>query len=749
MSDLPSGNTVTTLRACSKWQVLSVLLALGLTCWLIYGNAINAPFSFDDLAQILKNPYIRITGFSTDIPAQLMKCRNPNRLLAYFSFALNYYFNRYDVAGYHVVNWLIHVINGLLVYLLARRTLRLMNRDLPGGPFLAALLWLVNPVHTQSVTYIVQRMNSLAALLYLASLVFYIRARTIQPQEKSRTNTPGLYFCLSAVSGICALASKEIAVTLPLMIFLYEWFFIRHLEAGFIKKQAPWMLAMIGALALVTFFYLGTNPMERILSTYDKHPFDMKERLLTQPRVIAKYVSLLLLPLPERLNIDHYITVSRTLTNPVTTLPALGLLLITVFTAVARARTNRLFAFAVLWFLGTLAVESSFIGLDLMFEHRTYLPSVFPFIAVTCGLLQYIRPQWLARTTLILLIAVSGFWTWQRNAVWADEVRFWQDAIQKAPQSIRPYNNLGIALAFKGRFQEGIDACLKSIALSSPITDTSNAYTNVCRMYHDLKNNKAAIEYGLRAIQINPDLAEAHLNLGKALLAENRMDEAIEHLKKTIDLSPQLAPAYILLSQATYRKNKDVGQALDICRQALKADPENLNAEIVMVSFLLESGQPEQALFHLRSALKKFPGKFQVNFFAGIIYNRLNQPEQAITHLVSAASARPDDARIPAELETALAAFNRKTMKLVENQSYEKAITAMENLGKLLPSSPTIYYNLACLYARQNQPDKALQQLEKAVEKGFADWETLEADTDLKKIRTTAFFQGLINSREK
>jgi len=370
-------------------RILVVLLALGLLCAVIYGNTINVPFVFDDIVNITKNPHIRIRELSLTSLAELFQSLSFNRPVAFISFACNYYLHRYDVAGYHAVNWIIHLFNGLLVYVLARQTLGLIKKNLPAVPFLAAALWLASPVHTQSVTYIVQRMNSLAAMFYLASLTLFIRARTPPPDDASRGKTTAILFSLSAVSGILALFSKETSVTLPAVIFLYEWFFIRDLEPGFIRKKAAWLLAATAAMVVAVFIYLGVDPVSAILSKYDQQPFTMKERLLTQPGVILHYVSLLLLPLPERLTIDHYVPISRSLTDPPATAAALGLLALAIIMAVAGARKNRLLSFAVLWFLGTLSVESSFLGLELMYEHRAYLPSVFPFIAAVTGLIGF------------------------------------------------------------------------------------------------------------------------------------------------------------------------------------------------------------------------------------------------------------------------------------------------------------------------------------------------------------------------
>ncbi len=737
------------IKVRDPWRTLLVLSVLGMICVTVYGNTLNAPFMFDDVTNITKNPRIYIQALTLDSLSDFLKDDTLNRPLAYFTFALDYYVHRFDVTGYHIVNWLIHLASGLLVYFLTRQTLRLMNKNIPGAPFLAAALWMTNPVHTQSVTYIVQRMNALSAMFYLASLVFYIRARTGQLMGKRPKKKSFILFFLSAGAGICSLASKQIAVTLPLVLFLYEWFFIQDLRKTFVKKQTAWILTIVAGITLLALIFLKGNPVSAIMSDYDKQPFTMGERLLTQPRVIAQYLSLLLLPLPERLSLEHWVPVSRTLTSPATTLPALGLLMLITLTAVLRAKKNRLFAFTVFWFLITLAVESSFIGLALMFEHRTYLPSVFLFITITCGLRQHVRPGWLATATMIVLIAVSGFWTRQRNDVWADEVRFWQDNIKKSPKSIRPYNNLGVALAVNGRYEEGIAACLQSIALSSPATNTANAYNNISRMYQKQGDSTRAIAYGRRAIEIDPGLGEAHLNLGKALLAENDLDEAVTHLEKAIELAPLLTPAYTILAQAYYSKDGNVDNAINICRQALLTDPENAAAEVFMAGLLQQSGKPQQSLAHLQRVLDKHPVNPQANLYAGIAFNMMGKPDRAIAHLLRAAKAIPDNARIENELASALTAVNQQAMVLAGQGQFKKAAGILETLEALMPGSPTVSYNLACLYALQNQVDQSVRHLKKALKKGYDDWETLRTDSDLETIRGTAIYQELVSPQER
>jgi hypothetical protein len=148
-----------------------------------------------------------------------------NRPVAKISFALNYYFHQYDVGGYHVVNILIHIIAGILLYFFVRATLNLPTlrstyETYRWLPFLTALIWIVHPLHTQSVTYIVQRMNSMAALFYILSLFLYIKARTAKEKRKRWS-----LFSVCILSGLLALGSKENAATLPFFIVLYEWYF--------------------------------------------------------------------------------------------------------------------------------------------------------------------------------------------------------------------------------------------------------------------------------------------------------------------------------------------------------------------------------------------------------------------------------------------------------------------------------------------------------------------------------------------
>ena len=161
----------------------AILLALVVSVFLLYSNTLDAPFILDDRPNIEHNPHIRLTRISVeDLWDAGFHGISAYRPISKISFALNYYFHQYDLRGYHLVNILIHITTGIFFYLFLKSTLSLTSlqagdRRYAWVPFLAVLIWLVHPVQTQSVTYIVQRMNSLAAMFYILPLLFFVKAR--------------------------------------------------------------------------------------------------------------------------------------------------------------------------------------------------------------------------------------------------------------------------------------------------------------------------------------------------------------------------------------------------------------------------------------------------------------------------------------------------------------------------------------------------------------------------------------------
>jgi hypothetical protein len=344
--------------------------------FIVYSSNLDGSFIFDD-SRIENNPQLHITSLSLHNLAKAGFESSPStRPVSYMTFALNYYFHGFQTRGYHLVNICIHALAAILLFLLIRTTLNLPPLRSKYSiyawlPFAAALVWAVHPLQTQSISYIIQRMNSLAALFYILSIYLYARARLARNTEKK-----WLLFIGAISAGILALGSKETAATLPFFIFLYEWFFFRDLKLSWLKRQVIPALIMLAGITFLVLLYLGRNPLEYITATYGSREFTLSQRLLTEFRIVVFYISLLLFPHPSRLNLDHHVILSTGIFSPVSTLISAVILLLLFIAALVSARKYRLLSFCLLWYLGNLVIESSFIGLELIFEHRNYLPSM-------------------------------------------------------------------------------------------------------------------------------------------------------------------------------------------------------------------------------------------------------------------------------------------------------------------------------------------------------------------------------------
>jgi hypothetical protein len=444
---IPSPGGVT--PESNAWLIIREILLcflLAILVFHIYANSRYAPFVFDDHQNIANNPYIQISSLDWhSLRRAAFDSPVPTRPVANISFALNYYFDQLAPESFRRINVLIHLGNVLLLLLFLKATLRTKAlRDFRPTlnhfmPFAAVAIWVVNPVHTQSVTYIVQRMTVMAAFFYLLAFVLYIYARL----SKERRSSRWLLLGGSLLAYFLALGSKENTITLPFFIFLYEWFFFQDLDYGWFKKNYGWLPVILLFWVGMALVYLGFNPVAMTPAIDQPVDFSIYQRLMTQSRVVVFYISLFLFPHPSRLNLDHHFSVSLSPLDPPTTLLAMALIIALFAAAVICRRRRRLLSYCILWYLGNLMIESSVAGLDLVFEHRTYLPSILMSIVIVMFLYDNLKQVWLRRAVLLFFVVVGTMWTHDRNMVWADKITLWEDATNKSPEKARPKASLG------------------------------------------------------------------------------------------------------------------------------------------------------------------------------------------------------------------------------------------------------------------------------------------------------------------
>jgi len=698
------------------WNFLIIILFVVLG-FVLYSNTFHSPFLLDDEGHIVDNSNIRLREITGGSVTKIFTGKSWNRPLPMLSFALNYYFGRYHVQGYHVVNIMVHVITGILLFFFLRITLNISNKQyqslstqrslnpsstsdfhtrdcVSAHPtfiaFYASLIWFVHPLCTQSVTYIVQRMNSMAAMFYILSLWFYAKARLSQKSSY-------LYFAGCAVSGICALLSKEISATLPFFIFLYEWYFfqnINNLNKAWFKRKIKWILfAGIPIILIGIGHYSGMNPEGKIFKGYSIWDFTWIQRVMTEFRVVIYYLSLILYPFPSRLNFDYDYPISYSLINPLTTLFSLAVIIGLVILAFYLAKRKPLISFCIFWYFGNLAIESSFIPLHIIFEHRTYLPSMLVSLLVVIFILQVIKQIKVAAVLLCIVLIIFSTWTYKRNGVYKNAVSLWADTVKKSPNKAQPHYNLGIVLSRQGEINKAIIQYTRAIQISPYYAKAHNNLGNALMdqgqsheaMSHytkalrtdpegeEVHNNlgkafmeqgqlgKAKIHYN-KALEINPDSAEVHNNFGILFEKQGKSQKAINHYKEALQINPDYADVHNNLGNIMRQYGK-FHEAIAYYNEALRLKPEFFQAHYNMANTLMNLGQFEEAVRYHTQALRINPNLADAHNNLGVALMQIGQLKQAIGHFQEAVRINPDDPKARYILNEVLKMLSEKNDK--------------------------------------------------------------------------------------
>jgi len=559
------------------WYPLISIAIIAVAAFLIYSNTFRVPFQFDDQISILGNAAIKDIG---NLKAIFQF--SPTRFFTYFTFACNYYFNELNAFGYHLVNLIIHICASLLVMWFVHLTFATPAiKDTPPAvhkktiAFLAALLFAVHPVQTQAVTYIVQRLASLATLFYLLTLCLYIKGRLLQQAGAPRKLFIS-FFIGAAVTAVIGMVTKESVFTLPFAILLYEFYFFR---STFIYNWKFLVLIFTFCLLIpLIIFSTGSIDFNKLRSLQEGPEgtvyISPLEYLLTQFRVLITYLRLLILPVNQNLDYDY--PVAHTFFN-FQTMTSFFALLALAGAGIWSFSKHRIISFAVFWFFLTLSIESSFIPIrDVIFEHRLYLPmaglSLF-FVIVLYNLL-WERSARLFYTFMVIILVFCATLTYARNNTWRDEVTLWNDAIEKAPRKVRPYNNRGRAYGNRGEYDKAMNDFRRAIDLNPRCAE---AYYNLGLVLALKGDNDRAIENYDQALKLYPNYAAAYNNRGLVLANKKEFDRAIKDYGQALQITPKSPDVYYNRGLAYFYK-QDYEQAITDYSQALLLNPRYSNA---------------------------------------------------------------------------------------------------------------------------------------------------------------------------
>lgn len=668
-------------------NICLVVLAVAALVFVLYSQILHAPFQYDDIKNIRDNPKIRITELS---PGALFDAGfyslASNRPVANISFAVNYYFQGYHVEGYHAVNILIHLITGLFLFLLVRDTVMIIKmRSLSHlvsdvvNPsvvaFSVALIWLVHPLNTQAVSYIVQRMTSMEAMFYILSMLSYVKGRV-----KQVGTFKWLMYGVSFFSGLLAMGSKEIAATLPFFILLYEWYFFHNMDTSWLKRHYPVLLALVAVGTVLGLNFLGWSPTKIILTGYSTRDFTLEQRVLTELRVIVMYIGLILLPYHGSLNLDYDFPLSYSLINPPTTLISMLVIIGLIGFAVYIARKDRLISFAIVWFFGNLLIESSVIPLEIVYEHRTYLPSMFLIVLAVILVNHYLRSRLLKIIALCCVIAVFSHWTYQRNLVWQNEITLWQDCVKKSPNKSRTHNNYGLALLKYGKVDEAVMQCRQAVKLSPNIPLVYNSLGTA--LLQKGKIDEAIIQYQ-NAINQDPNYVEAIMNMASAYDKKGNVQGAMHYYGIANNKDPQNVKALNGIGKAL-TSQKRYNEAINVFSQALAITPNSSEEYNNIGNVLLMQGKFEEARRQYRSAIQKKPDYAEAYLNLGISYVKQGRIHEGIRYLEKVVVISPDYERG----HSTLASSYYKTFAL------DKAVQQFQEVLRINPKNLAAQKNL-------------------------------------------------------
>lgn len=519
----------------------------------VYGNSLNNGFIWDDQILIKDNSYVKGWSslpqiFTQDIGAgagkKTWKFYRPLQMITYI---IDYSLWKSDAKGYHLTSILWHVLAALSIYVL-------MNMIFKDNllSFLTGALFIVHPVHTEVVTYISGRADSMALLFMLMCFIFYIKS---SPSKRVGT------CILMLFSYALALLSKESSLILPVLLLLYHYSFKKkvHIKNFFLIVG----ISLIYVLLRVTVFKAILPDVTNTAT--------LGQRLPGVFAAITSYVRLLFLPLDLHMEYGHPLF---RFSDPKCIL-GMSLLLALLTVAFRKREDSPLISFSLSWFfIALLPVLNLYPINAYMAEHWLYLPSIGFFLVAAKGLQSFYKVQALrilAVSFVIGLLAWHSYLTVKQNVYWREPLLFFQRLLKYAPDSARVYYNLGNEYHNNGEDEEAIAAWKKAIEIRP---DYETAYNNLGNTYLALNKGGEAISAYKKAIEIKNDHANAYYNLGNAYFSINKIEEAIASWKKATEIKKDYKEAYHNLA-VIYFQQKQYNLAIENCDRAKELGIEN------------------------------------------------------------------------------------------------------------------------------------------------------------------------------
>jgi tetratricopeptide (TPR) repeat protein len=686
-----------------------LVVAAGLVA---YQNSFTGSFVLDDIVSIRKNPTIvhlwpvwpvLSTPQGNGLPVK-------GRPLINLSLAVNYALGGYAVWGYHALNLAIHILAGLTLLGVVRRTLlqptlrERFGASANGLALATGVLWVVHPLQTESVTYVIQRAESIMGLLYLLTMYCFIRGAV--------SGRPWRWYGLCVTACALGMASKEVMVSAPLMVMLYDRTFVSGSFREAWRRRGSLYLVLAGTWLLLA--YLVTMASGRGGTAGFGGKIIWWQYALTQSCAITHYLALAVWPRP--LVFDYGTNLVTDIGRVAPCILVLGLLL--VGTGISAWRWPAV-GFLGCWFFAILAPSSSIVPVatQTMAEHRMYLPVAAVIAGAVMGGFTLAgdffgaQPEMrkaLTRGVSVAVAFVLTMLTIQRNNNYHSEFSIWQDTAAKCPDNPRAHTNLGFNLQQAGRLQEAIGEYEQALRFNPDYVD---ARLDLASVLLGLGRPREAAVQCREALRLMPNHIGARVNLGNALLQMGKLPEAITEYEQAVRIEPDFVEAHNGLGSALFRLGRFT-EATQHWDQAVRIKPDYVDAHLNLGIALLRLGRVTEATEHCEQVVRLRPNYAEGHYNLGVCLAKMGRIHDGIAQYEEALRLKPDLITAQNDLAWSLA-----THTPVEGGDPVRAVTLAQGVCDRIGNHVATYLDtLAAAYAAAGRFDEAIITAEKAIE---------------------------------
>lgn len=713
-------------------HIIPIIVMVALSV-ITYLNCLPNQFVYDDTSTLVENKLVKDWGnFLTLFTHDYFKFSGEltYRPIVTLSYFIDYSIWHMNPMGYHLVNVVLHVVNVVLVYFLVLLLLRQYNKTQEshnqisdiGLALPTCMLFAVHPIVSEVVNMISYREDLIATAFLIASFLLFLlyKERVVAqiPFSHSLGNRDSGEFPLSTfhrkstislsagamATYFFALLSKESAIVLPALIFIYELLISRKYFTPRKTAQkivcAPFFLGYIGVsiVYLILRFFILHNPSEKI--AYPDGSIFVN--MLTMTKVLGRYITSIFLPF--NLNADYHVLYLKTPFALSFLFPLF--MLISIAIIAIRWWKKPVILFAILWFFIFVLPVMNIIPLaNTMADRYLYLPIV-GFCLFISTVIIHLRTA-IRHLVIISLILFYVVMTASRNSIWRDEFTLWYTSSQSPLCSFTTYNNLGIQYNKKGYPDTALKCYQKALQKAREVgfTQYATAYYNIGNAYEKKNVLQEAVSAYKKAVQIKPDYKQTHNNLGKVYFTLNQYNDALTEYNNALKIDPDFPYAYNNLG-VLYDKLGRQDDAVIVYKKALSLDPKYGDAYYNLGNIYEARMQYDLAIEAYQNAIKYDPTQVYVHNNLGIIYDKKGRLEDAIEEYKYAIRLDPKHPYF----------YNNLGASLTRKGDMDGALAEFQKAVNLFPNQSDLHFNLGYTYLQKDDLDNALKEFETALQ---------------------------------